>query len=49
MGFMGGVSAIVGRRGAVGMCVGMRVTFRVDWMFRKRQEGGCDARQHPCD
>jgi hypothetical protein len=49
MGFMGGVLVIGGRRGVVGTYEGMRVTLQVLFRFHRRQEGGCDVRQHPCD
>ena len=48
MGFIGGVSAMGGRIGAVGTCDGMSVDLRVEEGWRRRQEGGWEARWRPC-
>ena len=48
-GFIGGVSAIEGRMGAVGMCDGINVDLWVEEGWRSKQEGGWEARRWPCD
>ena len=49
MGFIGRVSAIGGRMGAVRTCDGIKVDLWVEAGCRRRHEGGWEARRRPCD